>query len=57
MERLKKAIGTPPGLNFYTNYGQAVMHGVSKVFPYTEDRECMWHLVQNLKKRFNGKKF
>jgi hypothetical protein len=57
MERLKKAIGTPPGLNFYTDYGQAVMHGVSKVFPYTEDRECMWHLVQNLKKRFNGKKF
>lgn len=45
MERLKEAIGTPDGLTFSTDCGQPVMHGVSKVFPYAEHRECMWHLV------------
>ena len=57
MERLKKVIGTPPGLTFCTDCGQAVMHGVSEVFPHAEHRECMWHLVQNFKKRFSGKIF
>ena len=33
------------------------MHGVSEVFPHAEHRECMWHLVQNFKKRFSGKNF
>jgi len=33
MERLKKAIGTPVGLTFSTDRGQAVMNGVSEVFP------------------------
>jgi transposase-like protein len=47
MERLKEAIGTPPCLTFCTDCGQAVMTGVSEVFPNVEHRECMWHLVQN----------
>lgn len=32
MERLKQAIGTPPG-TFSTNAGQAVMSSVQTVFP------------------------
>jgi hypothetical protein len=57
MERLKEAIGTPPGLTVCTDCGQVVMTGVSEVFPNAEHRECMWHLVQNFKKRFTGKVF
>jgi len=45
MERLKEAIGTPEGMTFHTDCGQAVMNGVSQVFPTTEHRECMYHLV------------
>ena len=55
MERLKEAIGTPDGLCISTDCGQAVMHGVSEVFLEAEHRECMYHLVQNFKKRYNGK--
>jgi hypothetical protein len=33
------------------------MTGVSKVFPNAEHRECIWHLVQNFKKKFCGKVF
>ncbi|CAO2177369.1 unnamed protein product, partial [Urochloa humidicola] len=57
MERLKEAIGCPPGLTFCTDCGQAVMHGVTEVFPNAEHRECMYHLVHNFKKRFSGKVF
>jgi hypothetical protein len=57
MERLKGAIGTPEGLTFSTDCGLPVMHGVSTVFPYAEHRECMWHLVQNFKKKYSGKIF
>jgi hypothetical protein len=57
MDRLKEAIGTPPGLTFSTDCGLPVMTGVSEVFPYAEHRECMWHLVQNFKKRYSGKVF
>jgi len=57
MERLRDAIGSPPGMTFCTDCGQAVMAGVSEVFPNAEHRECMWHLVQNFKKRFHGKVF
>ena len=45
MERLKEAIGTPVGLTFSTDCGQAVMNGVSEVFPQAKHRECMYHLV------------
>ena len=45
MERLKDAIGTLEGLTFCTDCGQAVMNGVSEVFPNAEHRECMYHLV------------
>jgi hypothetical protein len=55
MERLKEAIGTPPGLTFSTYCDQPVMAGVSEVFPYAKHRECMWHFVQNFKKRYSGK--
>jgi len=57
MERLKEAIGSPPGLTFCTDCGQAIMSGVSEVFPFVKHRECMWHLVQNFKKKFSGKVF
>ena len=57
MERLKEAIGTPVGLTFSTDCGQAVMNGVSEVFPQAEHRECMYHLVQNFKKRYSGQIF
>ena len=57
MERLKEAIGTPVGLTFNTNCGQAVMNGVSEVFSEAKHRECMYHLVQNFKKRYNGEVF
>ena len=30
------------------------MNGVSEVFPEAEHRECMYHLVQNFKKRYSG---
>jgi hypothetical protein len=54
MERLKEAIGNPVGLTFSTDCGQPVMHGVSKVFPDAEHRECMYHLTQNFKKHYSG---
>jgi hypothetical protein len=57
MQRLKEAIGSPAGLTFCTDCGQAVMHGVSEVFSEAKHRECMWHLVQNFKKRYNEKVF
>ena len=33
------------------------MNGVIEVFPNAEHRECMYHLVQNFKKRYSGKVF
>ena len=33
------------------------MNGVSLVFLEAKHRECMWHLVQNFKKRYSGKVF
>ena len=54
MQRLKEVIGTPVGLKFSTDCGQAVMHGVSEVFLEAEHREYMYHLVQNFKKRYSG---
>ncbi|WVZ74373.1 hypothetical protein U9M48_022561, partial [Paspalum notatum var. saurae] len=57
LERLKDAIGTPPGLAICTDAGQSVMEGVGAVFPGAEHRECMVHLVSNFKKRYRGKVF
>ena len=57
MQRLKEAIGSPVGLTFSIDCGQAVMNGVSEVFPQAEHRECMYHLVQNFKKRYSGEVF
>ena len=57
MERLKEAIDTSESLTFCTDCGQAVMNGVSEVFPNAEHRECMYHLLQNFKKRYSGKVF
>ena len=33
------------------------MTRVNEVFPNAKHRECMWHLVQNFKKRYSGKVF
>ena len=33
------------------------MNGVSEVFPNAKHRECIYHLVQNFKKRYSGKVF
>ena len=57
MQKLREVIGSPAGLAFCTDCGQAVMNGVSEVFPEAEHRECMYHLVHNFKKRFNGQVF
>jgi hypothetical protein len=57
MGRLREAIGSSRGLTICTNAGQAVMTGVTEVFPEVEHRECMWHLVNNFKKRYHGKVF
>jgi transposase-like protein len=57
LERLREAIGTPNGLAICTDAGQAIMGAVEKVFPTTEHRECMFHLVYNFKKQFRGKVF
>ncbi|WVZ74596.1 hypothetical protein U9M48_022760, partial [Paspalum notatum var. saurae] len=61
MERLKDAIGTPPGLTFCTDYGAAVMEGVSKVFPDAEHREskpqAMKFLQDNHKKLWTRSQF
>jgi transposase-like protein len=57
MNRVKGAIGSPKGLAISTDAGQAIMHGVSEVFPEAEHRECMFHLVSNFKKKYHGKVF
>jgi hypothetical protein len=57
MQRLREAIGSPTGLTICIDARQAIMAGVKKMFPTVEHRECMWHLVQNFKKRFRGKVF
>jgi hypothetical protein len=58
MERLKEAIPISPELlTFCTDCGQAVINGISEVFPEAEHKECMYHLVQNFKKRYSGKVF
>ena len=57
MQRLRDAIGTPHGLAICIDAGQAAMAGVQAVFPTAEQRECMFHLVTNFKKRYRGKVF
>jgi hypothetical protein len=57
MERLKDAIGTPPGLAICTDAGKSIMESVTVVFPSAEHRECMVHLVNNFKKSYRGKVF
>jgi transposase-like protein len=47
LERLRDAIGLTHGLAICIDAGQAVMAGVKDVFPTTEHRECMLHLVKN----------
>lgn len=55
MERLKDAIGTPPGLAICTDAGKSIMESVTVVFPSAEHRECMVHLVNNFKKKLSWK--
>ena len=54
-EKLKVAIGTPPGLVICTDAGKGIDKGVTYVFPNgVEHRECMRHLVKNFNKRYRG---
>jgi transposase-like protein len=57
LQKLRDAIGAPPGLAICKDAGQGVMAGVKEVFPNAEHRECMLHLVSNFKKRYKGKIF
>jgi hypothetical protein len=57
MQRLREVIRCLIGLAICTDCGQAVMAGVKEVFPTAEHRKCMFHLVQNFKKRWSGKAF
>ena len=57
MSHLREAIGSPRGLTICTDAGQAVMAGVGEVFLGAKCRECMFHLVANFKKRYQGKVF
>lgn len=57
MQRLREAIGSPRGLTICTDAGVPIMAGVKGVFPEVEHRECMFHLVNNFKKRYHGKVF
>ncbi|CAN6305382.1 unnamed protein product [Urochloa humidicola] len=54
---LREAIGSPRGLAMSTDAGLPVMTGVGTIFPQAEHRECMFHLVNNFKKKFHGKVF
>jgi hypothetical protein len=53
----KRCNGLPHGLAICTDAGQAVMARVKDVFPTSEHRECMLHLVKNLKKQYTRKIF
>jgi hypothetical protein len=57
LQKLRDAIGAPPGLAICTDAGPGVMAGVKEVFPNAEHRECMLHLASNFKKRYNVKIF
>ncbi|XP_066354885.1 uncharacterized protein [Miscanthus floridulus] len=54
MEQLKKAIGDPPLLAVCSDACKGLENVVKNVFPNAEQRECFYHLVRNLKKRFRG---
>ena len=57
MERVREAIGRPPNLSICTDAGIGLCEAVSDVFPQVEHRECMRHLVINLRKKFGGRVF
>ena len=57
MEKLREAIGSPPGLAICSDAGKGIDTAIEKVFEYAEHRECMRHLVVNFKKKFHGKVF
>ncbi|XP_048533812.1 uncharacterized protein LOC125512773 isoform X1 [Triticum urartu] len=57
MEKLRDAIGSPPGLAICLDAGKGIDTAIEQVFGYAEHRECMRHLVVNFKKKFHGKVF
>ena len=57
LEKLRDAIGSPPGLAICSDAGKGIDTAIEQVFGYAEHRECMRHLVVNFKKKFHGKVF
>lgn len=55
MQRLRDAIGIPEGLTISTDAGQTIIASVEAVFPSAEHRKCMFHLVNNFKKKVSWK--
>lgn len=54
MEQLANAIGPVPKLAIHTDACKGLETAVHKVFPWAEQRECMRHLMENMKKLFHG---
>jgi transposase-like protein len=51
MTQLRRAIGTPPGLAISSDTGKGLAVAIATVFFEVEHRECMRHLMVNLKKK------
>ena len=54
MEQLKKAIRDPPLPVVCSDVCKGLENTVKNVFTNAEQRECFYHLVRNLQKRFRG---
>jgi transposase-like protein len=57
MEQLQKAIGNPPYLAISLDACKALENGIKKVYPWAKHRECLFHLMKNFVKRFQGPAF
>jgi MULE transposase domain len=54
MTQLRKAIGSPAGLAISSYASKGLAAAIVRVFPDSEHRECMRHLMINFKKKFHG---
>jgi transposase-like protein len=57
MEQVRKAIGVVPRLAICIDAGKGLIAVVKQVFPWSEQRECFRHLMENMKKNFHGAVF